>query len=70
MAWTHCLHLRHPAGREVGPTVEISQAQLDSAISGTSNNTNGVSTPGQSADFNYNQSQMQDVLNYSITSNS
>ncbi|MEQ1747800.1 MAG: hypothetical protein ABL974_00145 [Prosthecobacter sp.] len=48
---------------EVGPTGEVSQAQLDNAISGTSNNTNGVSTLGQSADFNYNQSQMQDVLN-------
>ena len=27
-----------------GPPGEISQAQFDSAISGTSNNTNGVST--------------------------
>jgi hypothetical protein len=34
-----------------------------SAISGTSNNTNNVSTLGQNADSNYNQSQMQDVLN-------
>jgi hypothetical protein len=35
----------------------------NSAISGTSNNTNGVSTLGQTADSNYNQQQMQDVLN-------
>ena len=48
---------------EVGPMGEVSQAQLDSAIAGTSNNTNNVGTLGQSADFNYNQSQMQDVLN-------
>ncbi len=36
---------------------------IANAISGTSNNTNGVGTLSQSADFNYNQSQMQDVLN-------
>ncbi len=36
---------------------------VEKTITGTSNNTNGVSTLGQSADFNYNQSQMQDVLN-------
>ncbi len=48
---------------DIGPMGEVSQAQLDNAISGTSNNTNSVSTLGQSADFNYNQSQMQDVLN-------
>ncbi len=46
-----------------GPPGEISQAQLNSAISGTSNNTNGVSTLGQSADGSYNQTQMQDLLN-------
>ena len=48
---------------EVGPMGEVSQAQLDAAISGTSNNTNAVSTLGQSADSSYKQSQMQDVLN-------
>ncbi len=54
-----------PRGNDgaTGPPGEVSQAQLDNAISGTSNNTNGVSTMGQTADFNYNQSQMQDVLN-------
>ncbi len=46
-----------------GPPGDISQAQLDSAISGTSANTNGVSTLGQSADGSYNQTQMQDLLN-------
>ena len=46
-----------------GPPGEISQAQLDNAISGTSANTNNVSTLGQTADSNYNQQQMQDVLN-------
>ena len=52
---------------EVGPTGEVTTNDMNNAISnaisGTSNNTNGVSTLGQSADFNYNQSQMQDVLN-------
>lgn len=48
---------------DVGPMGEVSQSQLDSAISGTSNNTNNVSTLGQTADSSYNQQQMQDVLN-------
>jgi hypothetical protein len=42
---------------------EVSSADLRNAISGTSNNSNGVSTLGQGADGSYNQSQMQDVLN-------
>ena len=46
-----------------GPPGEVSNAYLANAISGTSNNTNGVSTLGQSADSSYNQTQMQDVLN-------
>jgi hypothetical protein len=46
-----------------GPPGEISQAQLDSAISGTSNNTNAVSTLGQSADGSYNPNQIQDLIN-------
>jgi hypothetical protein len=46
-----------------GPPGEISQAQLDSAISGTSANTNSVGTLGQGADGSYNQSQMQDLIN-------
>ena len=36
---------------------------IANALAQTSNNSNGVSTMGQSADGNYNQSQMQDVLN-------
>ena len=36
---------------------------LNNAISGTSNNSNGVGTLGQGADGSYNQQQMQDVLN-------
>lgn len=36
---------------------------ISNAISGTSKNTNTVGTLGQTADSNYNQSQMQDVLN-------
>ena len=46
-----------------GPPGEISQAQLNSAISGTSANTNSVGTLGQGADGSYNQSQMQDLIN-------
>lgn len=38
-------------------------ADLAAAIAGTSNNSNGVGTLGQSADGSYNQTQMQDVLN-------
>ena len=36
---------------------------IANALAQTSNNSNGVSTMGQSADGSYNQSQMQDVLN-------
>ena len=36
---------------------------LANALNQTSSNSNGVSTLGQSADSNYNQTQMQDVLN-------
>ena len=46
-----------------GPPGDISQAQLDSAISGTSANTNSIGTLGQGADSSYNQSQMQDLIN-------
>jgi hypothetical protein len=45
-----------------GPPGEISQAQLDNAISGTSANTNSVSTLGQGAAGSYDQNQMQNVL--------
>jgi hypothetical protein len=48
---------------EAGPMGEVSSTDLSNAISGTSNNSNGVSTLGQGADGSYNQSQMQDVLN-------
>ena len=46
-----------------GAPGEVSNAQLNSAISGTSNNTNGVSTLGMGADGGYNQIQMQDLIN-------
>jgi hypothetical protein len=36
---------------------------LNNAIAGTSNNTNGVSTLGIGADGSYNPSQMQDLIN-------
>ena len=36
---------------------------LNNAISGTSNNSNGVGTLGMGADGSYNQSQMQDLIN-------
>lgn len=36
---------------------------IASALQQTSSNSNGVSTLGQGADSNYNQQQMQDVLN-------
>lgn len=36
---------------------------IASALSQTSNNSNGVSTLGQGADGSYNQSQMQDLIN-------
>lgn len=48
---------------EVGPTGEVSSADLSNAISGTSNNTNGVTTLGISADGGYNPSQIQDLIN-------
>jgi|JI8StandDraft_1071087.scaffolds.fasta_scaffold249905_1 hypothetical protein len=39
------------------------QADLNNAIASTSNNSNNVGTLGQGADGNYNQSQMQDLIN-------
>ena len=45
-----------------GPPGEVTNAQLSSAIAGTSSNSNGVNTLNQPADANYNQAQMQDVL--------
>jgi hypothetical protein len=38
-------------------------SDLSNAIASTSNNSNSVGTLGQGADGNYNQTQMQDVLN-------
>lgn len=43
-------------------TVSDLNNAVASIISGTSNNTNGVSTLGQSADGGYNPEQMQNVL--------
>ena len=54
-----------PAG-QTGPQGEVSNADLANAISnalsGTSNNTNGVGSLGQIADPNYNQTQMQAMM--------
>ena len=41
----------------------ITQQQLDNAILGTSRNSNNVPTLNQTADADYNQSQMQAVMN-------
>ena len=41
----------------------ITPQQLDTAISGTSRNSNNVPTLNQGADSNYNPSQMQSVMN-------
>jgi hypothetical protein len=46
-----------------GPPGEVSAAQLNTAIAGTSNNTNGVSTLSQIVDSTYNPTQMQDLMN-------
>jgi len=46
-----------------GPPGEITQAQLDAAMVGSSANSNTVSTLGQVADGFYNQSQIQDLIN-------
>ncbi len=43
-------------------TAEVNSA-ISSAVAGTSSNSNNVATLNQSADYNYNQTQMQDVLN-------
>ena len=54
-----------PAG-QTGPQGEVSHADLTNAISnavsGTSNNTNGVGTLSQIADPNYNQPQIQAMM--------
>jgi hypothetical protein len=46
-----------------GPPREVSLAELNSAISGSSAHTNAVSTLGLGADANYNPQQMQDLMN-------
>jgi len=51
------------ADGDQGPPGEVSNADLASAISGTSNNSNAVATLGQSTDPNYQQSQIQDLIN-------
>lgn len=64
----HTLHLTFniPQGQP-GASGEVTFNDLNSAVASavslTSNNTNNVGTLGQSADFNYNQQQMQDVIN-------
>lgn len=39
------------------------QADLTNALASTSSNSNSVNTFGQGADGNYNQGQMQDLIN-------
>jgi hypothetical protein len=62
------LHLSFgiPEGQS-GPPGEVTQAELDNAISGTlsqtSSNSNYVSLLGESADGIYNQTQMQNLIN-------
>lgn len=51
------------ADGDQGPPGEVTNAALASAIGGTSNNSNAVATLGQSADPNYQQSQIQDLIN-------
>ena len=46
-----------------GAPGEVSQLQLDDAINGTSANTNGVTTLGIGADADYNQIQIQELIN-------
>ena len=46
-----------------GAPGEVSQVQLDDAINGTSANTNGVTTLGIGADAEYNQIQIQELIN-------
>jgi hypothetical protein len=61
------LHLTFgiPQGQEgqAGPPGEVTTAALDAAISGTSNNSNGVAALAESADSSYNQPQIQNLLN-------
>ena len=64
----HTLHLTFniPQGQPGAPgevTFNDLNNAIVSAITGTSNNTNGVSTLGQTADSNYNPGQMQDLIN-------
>jgi hypothetical protein len=46
-----------------GPPGEVTKAALAGAIAGTSNNSKAVTTIGQSADPNYQQSEIQDLIN-------
>ena len=46
-----------------GAPGEVSQQALDDAINGTSANTNGVTTLGIGADADYNQIQIQELIN-------
>jgi len=48
---------------QTGPPGEVTINDMNSAIGGTSNNTNSVGTLGQAANNDYNPTQMQDVLN-------
>ena len=46
-----------------GAAGEVGQVQLGDAINGTSANTNGVTTLGIGADAEYNQIQIQELIN-------
>ncbi len=46
-----------------GPEGEVTQAEMDAALSTTSSNSNAVAQLGESADSMYNQPQMQNLIN-------
>lgn len=50
-----------PGGPQGAPG-EVTNVDLANAITGTSSNSNAVGTLGQGADFNYNQPQMQALM--------
>jgi len=46
-----------------GPPGEVTTVDLNTAISGTSNNSNAVAMLGETADISYNQPQIQTLIN-------
>ena len=59
--WMKCGVSRDMISQQRATINDLNNA-IANAIAGTSNNTNGVGTLGQSADGGHNQSQMQQVL--------